>query len=336
MAGLTTFFGRDAELAALVDAVTAHRLVTVTGPGGVGKSRLVAEARPRFEEMFDDGVRAVSVAELDEDPEPLTVSGRLGMRSPEAVAVSLGDAPALLVLDGCDQAADTVGRFVARVLATSDTARVVVTSREPLGIDGEHLLPVAPLPVPSLPDADPEAAPAVALFLDRARAAGAAWDADDETLATVVELCRRVDALPLAIELAAARARSSSPLDLLALMDRRLDVLRARHPDRATGPGSVRAAIDVSVDLLDAGRAPRSPPSGCSRARSTSTSPTPSSPAVATGSRPSTCSTGSSTARSSSPIRRRPRPATACSSSYVNTHATSSTRPDDGTRRRSG
>jgi predicted ATPase len=251
MAGLTTFFGREAELAALVDAIAAHRLVTVTGPGGVGKSRLVAEAESRFDEMFDDGVRAVSVAELTADPEPLTVSGRLGMRSPEAVAVSLGDAPALLVLDGCDQSADTVGRFVARVLATSDTARVVVTSREPLGIEGEHLLPVAPLPVPSLPDVDPAAAPAVALFFDRAHAAGATWDPSDETVAIVVELCRRVDALPLAIELAAARARSLSPLDLLALMDRRLDLLRARHPDRAAGPGSVRAAIDVSADLLD-------------------------------------------------------------------------------------
>jgi predicted ATPase len=253
MAGLTTFFGRDTELAALVDAVTAHRLVTVTGPGGVGKSRLVAEAVPRFEELFDDGVRLVSVAELDDDPEPLTVSGRLGMRSPEAVAVSLGDAPALLVLDGCDQAAGTVGRFVTTVLATSDTARVVVTSREPLGIEGEHLLPVGPLPVPPLPDVDPAAAPAVALFFDRARAAGASWGPDDGTVETVLELCRRVDALPLAIELAAARARSLSPLDLLALMDRRLDLLRARHPDRVAGPGSVRAAIDVSVDLLDAG-----------------------------------------------------------------------------------
>ena len=115
----------------------------------------------------------------------------------------------------------------------------------------EQLLVLDPLVLPDTDDLDPLASPAAALFLDRAAASGATWERTDDMVAAVTELCRRVDGLPLAIELAASRARAISPVELLALLDERLDVLRTREAGRPERHRSVRAAIDVSVDLLD-------------------------------------------------------------------------------------
>jgi predicted ATPase len=251
VSGRSTFFGRESELRRLLDLVAEHRLVTVTGVGGVGKTRLVEEAIPTLRDEHGDRVDTIALVRLDADADAAAISGQLGMTSPEAIAVAQRDCSSVIVLDSCEHVIEGACDFVSRVLAAGDSVSVVATSRAPLGIPGEQVLVVGPLPLPPLDDPDPLASPAVGLLLERAAAGGAAWERTPQTLDAIAQLCRRVDGLPLAIELAASRARALSPVDLLSLMEHRLDALRADHPGRPVRHRSVRAAIDVSVDLLD-------------------------------------------------------------------------------------
>ena len=214
--------GRAEERARIDDLLTRAPLVTITGPGGVGKTRLALEVA--------SAASHVELGDLPVDADVDAVSGQVGYETPEAAAVALGERGALLVLDGCEHVLDGARAFLARLLAGEGAPRVLATSRTPLGIDGEHVLVLDPL------DADR----AVELFLERSDAAGAAWDRTAETLVAVDALCRRLDGLPLAIELAAARSRAIAPATLLQHVDDRLDILRG-----------VGAAIDVSVALLD-------------------------------------------------------------------------------------
>jgi predicted ATPase len=246
----SSFVGRDADQARLLEALQAGPLVTVVGPGGVGKTRLVEESVARL------GGESVicELAFIGRDGDVDAISARLGFASPEAAAVALGQHDSLLVLDNVEHVIDAAAEFVTRALPASDQIRIITTSREPLHIDGERVLALEPLSVPGAVDvAD---APSVQLFLDRASDAGASWDDSRETMEAVAELCRRLDGLPLSIELAAARARALGPGDLLATLEQRLDILR--RPGRRLGASarrrhdSVRAAIDVSVALLDA------------------------------------------------------------------------------------
>ena len=249
----TAFFGREAECERLLQLVRAGPLVTVTGPGGIGKTRLVVEATATM--AAEQSMRVV-VAELASLPAGCgldAVSAQAGWATPEAAAMNLAQAPSVLVLDNCEHVLDEAALFVARLLRVDESLRIVATSREPLGVQGEHVFVLAPLALPK-GDVDVESSAAVQLFLDRAGAAGAAWDRSASTMSDVGALCRQLDGLPLAIELAAARARALAPRDLLALMARRLDVLQ--RPGRA-GAGdperhrSLRAAIEVSTALLD-------------------------------------------------------------------------------------
>ena len=161
------------------------------------------------------------------------------------------DGSALLVLDNCEHLAGAAAEFVARLLDAGDAVSVVATSRVPLGLPDEQVLVLDPLELPAADDPEPLGSPSAALFVERAAAIGARWDRTDEAIAAVCDICRRVDGLPLAIELAASRTRALSPVELLTLMERRLDVLHAPRPGRSARHSSVRAAIDVSVDALD-------------------------------------------------------------------------------------
>lgn len=242
------FVGRDTERDRLAQLLCEPgALVTVTGAGGVGKTRLVEET---VGELDAEAV----VAELAWLPSGSTLAalaGQLGFPTTQAAGAALAERDALLVLDNCEHVLDSVCELVLGLRRGSPEVRVVTTSREPLGLDGEHVVALQPLAVPGA-DADAvEESPAVQLFLDRAAAAGAGWDRSERTLAAVAQLCRDLDGLPLAIELAAARARALSPADLLSNMEHRLDLLRRPSRGGATGRHeSWRAAVDVSVALL--------------------------------------------------------------------------------------
>jgi predicted ATPase len=245
----STFLGRDAELIRLGNLVAANRLVTVTGAGGIGKSRLVEELDTGA--RFGDRVYVAALAEVEPKADAAVLSCTLGMPSPEAFALSIGDGDALVVLDNCEHVAAGAADFAGRLLDATTNVTLLATSREPLGVDAEQLLVLEPLALPALDDADALASAATALFLDRAAAAGASWERTDDVVAAIQELCRRLDGLPLAIELAAARTRVLSPVELLELMEQRLDALQARHSDPSGRHRSLRAAIAMSVELLD-------------------------------------------------------------------------------------
>ena len=190
-------------------------------------------------DRFPGGVVTAELAALPAGAGVQEVSGQLGVASPEAAAVGFAGRPALVVLDNCEHVLDGVALFVCRLLGAADPFRVVATSREPLGLDGERLLVLGGLGLPS-GDVDVQMAPAVQLFLQRAESAGAPWEPTEPALSAVGELCRRLDGLPLAIELAAARARVLSPADYLSHTEHWLDLLHGRQRDLGARHGSIR------------------------------------------------------------------------------------------------
>ena len=220
--------------------------MTVTGPGGVGKTRLVREllAQDHLGAAVVDLAPAHTAADaVAAVASVLDVRAGPGQRLEDAVVDDLGLRPTLLVLDGCEHLLPGLGPVVERVLAAAPASTVLATSRDVLGADDEQVLPLSPLPVPDhAPDGD--LGPAVRLFLDRARRvrAGAV---PDEALPVVVELCRRLDGLPLAIELAAGQLGALGLHDLRDRLDDRLDLLATA---RRT---SLRDVVDRSYLLLD-------------------------------------------------------------------------------------
>lgn len=245
------FVGRDAEVGALLDLMADHDLITITGPGGVGKTRFALEASERLAAQVGLPTRFVALADLPTGSDVDAISAATGMASPEALAVSLGDAGGMIVLDNAEHLLDGAAEFVSRLLAATDTTTAVVTSRQPLAVLGERLFVLEPLRAPHVGDPDPLASPAVSLFFERAAAGGAPWERTPETVEAVAQLCRRIDGLPLAIELAATRARSLGPADLVELVSQRVDALQAAERDRPARHQSVRAAIELSLELLD-------------------------------------------------------------------------------------
>jgi predicted ATPase len=255
VAAFSTFIGRDDEAARLAQLIAERRLVTVVGPGGIGKTRLATEIIPRLDEAFPDGIRRCELAPISpRDEIGAEVAGELGCASVNALVLSVGDASCLVVLDNCEHVLRATARLCETLLARCRGLHLLATSREPLGVDGEHLLVLGPLELPATADPDAvAAAPAVRLFADRARAAGARWDLAVEQLAAVAELCRRLDGVPLAIELAAARSRVLSAVELLGHLDRRFELLRRTQSAGSARHGSLRAAIDTSYELLEPG-----------------------------------------------------------------------------------
>jgi predicted ATPase/DNA-binding SARP family transcriptional activator len=250
---MTSFVGREAELSGLARAIGEHHLVTLVGPGGVGKTRLVQELVARQA----TGGRPVAWIDLTSVQSPTDLPYRfidaLGLPEPADVRVedflveALGAGPALVVADNCEHVIGAAAGMLERIAGSCPAVVVVATSREPLGVPGEQVLAVAPLPTPDTAPGADLAAPAVSLFVDRYRAAGGPPLAGDD-LDQVAELCRRLDGLPLAIELAAARARS---LGVAAVTERPLLDLLAGRRSGGDRHRSLRAVLDWSHDLLD-------------------------------------------------------------------------------------
>ena len=258
---LTSFEGRDEEVAAVGGLVAEARLVTLTGPGGAGKTRLALEFAAGVVERFGDGVWLADLAGIaDAGLVPSVVMQALGVRQSgevpvmEALVWRLGSAELLLVLDNCEHVLGACADLAAALLGSCPGLRVLATSREPLGVPGEAVYPVPPLPVPAGSDGAQSlaAAPAVRLFLARARSAGAGAGVAAAPAGVVARICRELDGLPLAIELAAARTSVLSAEEIAARLADRFRFLGLRRPVGDPRHQTLKAAVGWSYDLLSA------------------------------------------------------------------------------------
>ncbi|MFI2478798.1 ATP-binding protein, partial [Nocardia xishanensis] len=257
---LTSFVGRRAEVTELKNSLTAKRLMTLTGIGGVGKTRLALRAASDMRREFADGMWFVELADVS-DPALLiaVVATALGLRDEstrplsEVVAEFLSGREALLVLDNCEQVVVEVAKLVETWLQSCPNLRVLVTSREPLDVAGETVLRVPPLTVPD-PDREPSlrglpSYDAVTLFADRAAAVVRGFELTDDNKAAIARICARLDGLPLAIELAAARMRTMSPDQILQRLDDRYALLTRASRTAPTRQQTLRWCIDWSYGL---------------------------------------------------------------------------------------
>ncbi|GAA2522556.1 MULTISPECIES: BTAD domain-containing putative transcriptional regulator [Streptomyces] len=265
-ARLTSFVGREADIETIRRDLAAARLVTLLGPGGAGKTRLSQEAAETVRQATPDGVWLAELAPVDDpDAVPEAVltavgaretvlygAGAEGMRAVadrhddpvDRLAEHCGRRRMLLILDNCEHVVDAAARLAEALLQRCPHLTVLATSREPLGVPGELLRPVEPLPEPV----------ALRLLADRGAAArpGFRVDADEETAAACAEICRRLDGLPLAIELAAARLRMLTPRQIADRLDDRFRLLTSGSRTVRPRQQTLRAVVDWSWDLLDA------------------------------------------------------------------------------------
>ena len=252
MTVMATFLGRQAEHDEITALLGQHSVVTLVGPGGIGKTRLATELSSSSAPAFAGGVLFTELAGVsDRDDIGDLVAGQHGFGSIESMRLSASAAPMLVVLDNCEtvlrQASD-----VAAELVGDGAITVLATSRAPLQLYGERIYVVDPLELPrdEQPATVREAASA-RLFLERAEAAGARWPISDDNLLAIGHLVRQLDGLPLAIELAAARSRTLSPPELVAQLDRQLDLLTRPGEGATARHASLRSAIQTSYDPLD-------------------------------------------------------------------------------------
>ena len=250
---LSSFVGRTAELRELTEAVRASRLVTLTGPGGVGKTRLAVESAAALRQEHRDGAWLVEFASVTEPGGVApAVAGALG-----AAAAGLAGPPSLdstvelivrflagrslvVVLDNCEHVIGQAAALAETLAGTVPGLRLIATSREPLGVAGEVLVPVGPLALPA----------AAGLFTDRARAVRPGFTADERTGPVIDDICRRLDGLPLAVELAAARLRSLTLATLAERLDDRFRLLTVGARTALPRQQTLRAVVDWSYDLL--------------------------------------------------------------------------------------
>ncbi|MEV6611049.1 BTAD domain-containing putative transcriptional regulator [Kutzneria sp. NPDC051319] len=232
-ARLTSFVGRDLELDQVTRALAGARLVTLTGTGGTGKTRLAIEAAKRLLTDFPDGVWLVDLTSTTD----VMAATREALDTADHPRDYLATRNSLLVLDNCEHVIDAAADFAADLLARCPRLKILATSREPLNVTGETLCPLRPL-------ADNQA---VALFMDRARAVSPGFRTDE----SVVDICRALDGLPLAIELAAARIRSLTPSQLIDRLGDRIGLLDKGTRAAPQRHRTLRAVIDWSWDLLD-------------------------------------------------------------------------------------
>jgi predicted ATPase len=258
-ASTSELIGREAERAEVANLVAAHRLVTLIGAGGIGKTRLGLEVARELLPKFADGAWVAELAPLS-DPElvPATVAAALGLELPagrvsaKRIAAALGSKQVLLVLDNCEHVIEAAARM-AEVLLRSTSATVMVTSREPLRAEGECLYRVPPLDVPAEGVQDMEDLlrhGAVRLFVARTRAAEPNFSADMRIAAAIAAICRCLDGIPLAIELAAARAAALGVEGLAARIDDRFGVLTGGRRTALPRHQTLRATLDWSYELL--------------------------------------------------------------------------------------
>lgn len=257
---LTSFVGREAEIAAVRHLLAARRLVTLAGAGGCGKTRLALQVAASVADQYPDGAWWVDLAPLvDASLVPATLAGVAGVgQSPvepiaDTVVAYLSSRRALVVMDNCEHLIDACAALAARILLGCPAATVLATSREPLGVVGEHTWAVPPLSLPPRDRIGPatlKASEAGALFVERATATNPGFRLTRPVARTVAEICRRLDGIPLAIELAAARLTSLSPNDVLARLDNRRTSLSTRSHTIVARHRSLSASLDWSHDLL--------------------------------------------------------------------------------------
>ncbi len=257
---ITTFVGREDDVAGLVGLLTRARVMTLVGVGGVGKSRLALRLAETVAPEFPDGTWVVELARLS-SPEavPHAVAAALGVALPargdlsDALVDALRPRRMLLVVDNCEHVLHAASCLVEALTRRCPKITVVATSRERLGAGGEHVWPVLPLPVPppTASEGEVQASPAVALFLDRARAARANFRLNDANTDPVVEICRGLDGLPLALEIAAARLGVLTAHDLAQRLRDRFALLTAGPRGEGGRHRTLRALVDWSYGLLD-------------------------------------------------------------------------------------
>ena len=257
-AALTSFIGREAAMRQVAGLLGENRLVTVTGPGGSGKTRLAGEVAWQVAGRFADGVWLVELA-LVQDPAQVAAvaAAALGVREqpglPAAGALARGLArqQLLVVLDNCEHVVGAAAALCAGLLSACDDVRILATSREPLRVAGEARYRLAPLALPTPGDlADAARAEAVALFADRARRADAQFALTGEATPAVARLVARLDGMPLAIELAAARVEALGVTGLLERLDQRFALLTGGDRMAPSRQRSLAATVDWSYQLL--------------------------------------------------------------------------------------
>jgi predicted ATPase len=241
--------GRDLELDDVDRRLQAGRLVTVIGPGGVGKTALANEAVARAADRFALGSRSVDLTRVDDaNAIPGALAAQLGFESFQALLDAPGDRKVLLLVDNCEHLLEAAARTIGRMLEVCEQPTVLATSRSPLELPGESVVALAPFEVPAVGTTDPLSWPAVELFLERAHEAGVRIEHAD--LDAVVDLCGRLDGLPLALEIAAARARTMSPAEIAERLRQGTDVLDRPRFRGARRHRSVAETIRWSYELL--------------------------------------------------------------------------------------
>ena len=260
---LTSFVGRDTEVSQVLKNLGSTRLVTLTGPGGVGKTRLAAEVSGRLA----GGAWFVELAPVTEAADvAYAVLDTLGIRERvisrragdpgagplDRLAEALADRDDVVILDNCEHVIEAAAALAGRVLAACPRVRIVATSRQPLRIDGEILCPVTPLPVPPPPGTEEsEAYASVRLLRDRAVAVRPDFELEPDNMAAVTRICRALDGMPLAIELAAVWLRALTPGQLAERLDDRFALLTGGSRTALPRHRTLRAVVDWSWDLLE-------------------------------------------------------------------------------------
>jgi predicted ATPase/class 3 adenylate cyclase len=260
-AQVSSFIGRRAQMERVAAALTESRVVTVTGVGGVGKTRLAIQVAADLLPRYREGAWLVELAAV-RDPAGVAeavagvfhATNRAGQALDDHLIEVLSQKQLLLVLDNCEHLLGSVARLVSRIERLCPGVVVLATSREGMAIDGEQLIALPPLEAGE-PDEEVERlaqTDAVALFVERARHVNGDFSLNDNNARAVVEICQRLDGVPLAIELAAARVIALSPAELLGRLDRRFQLLAGGRRGAVERHATLRAAIDWSFELLGA------------------------------------------------------------------------------------
>ncbi len=254
----TRFFGREAEVAGVIEALATARVLTLTGVGGVGKSRLALQVAGQLGADYPDGAWICELAPVvSPDAVSHAIASALGVQQPQGGTIEdaligyLRGRRLLLVIDNCEHVVASAAMLIEAIVRACPGVSVLATSRERLAVEGERVWPVLPLSLPlSAEWTAARQSPAVELFVDRAQAVQPGFVLDRSNTGAVVEICRRLDGVPLALELAAARVRSMAPADIAARLDSRFRLLTSgRRADRGRHR-TLQGVVDWSYVLL--------------------------------------------------------------------------------------